>query len=304
MKFDEAIEKFEQEYCRACRLEVSGPGYFCEECLFSIHGFYLHENCAKLPNEIQHPLHSQHPLNLYARSPYMLDFIICDECAEFSPGFFYFCEECDFKLDLNCAARAPPRIGSSTSKESERETELFHFSHRHKLVFCNFRDPTYERRCNFCRLPMYGSTYLCIGCGWILHESCLRLPQEMQVPIHSQHISVLSYMRYGMCHACELKPLSAGVGYNYGCKECHLNFHITCANSLRRPLKHESHMHDLYYFGTDFHRFFAMYTDLIDIYVGYFCSHCGQKCSGQPFYRCLECRINFHLECVDRKSVV
>ncbi|XVE90057.1 hypothetical protein DITRI_Ditri20bG0046200 [Diplodiscus trichospermus] len=73
LKFYEASEKLEVEepYCRACRSELSGPGYFCEGCPH----YYLHENCAKLPNEMQHPLHPQHPLNLCARSPYMFDFV-------------------------------------------------------------------------------------------------------------------------------------------------------------------------------------------------------------------------------------
>lgn len=47
-----------------------------------------------------------------------------------------------------------------------------------------------------------------------------------------------------------------------------------------------------------------MYCDFIDIFAGSFCSRCCQNCSGQPFYRCLECRINFHLECVPIPQVV
>ncbi|XP_007030357.2 PREDICTED: uncharacterized protein LOC18600045 isoform X1 [Theobroma cacao] len=302
LKFCEATEKFEPQYCTACRLILSGPGYICEECPLYIQGYYLHEKCSQLPNEIQHPLHSHHVLNLYTRHPSMGDFIICDECGDFFLGFFYLCEECDFELDLKCAMQAGPKRGLSTLKEAERETELFHFSHRHKLVFGNFKDPTYERQCNFCRLQIFGPTYYCFLCGWILHESCLRLPQVMQVPLHPQHMSILSYTRYGCCLACALKLLSAG--YSYICEECHLSFHIACADSLRRPLKRKSHMHDLYYFGTEFHRFFAMYSTSIDFYAAYFCSHCGEVCSGQPFYRCLECYINFHIECVPIPQIV
>ncbi|XVE90021.1 hypothetical protein DITRI_Ditri20bG0042900 [Diplodiscus trichospermus] len=75
----------------------------------------------------------------------------------------------------------------------------------------------------------------------------------MQVPIHPQHISVLSRRRYGVCYACGLKLISSGYhyGYNYGCTECPLSFHIACANSIRRALKRKSHEHDLFYFGTD-----------------------------------------------------
>ncbi|KAK6243382.1 hypothetical protein QUC31_009791 [Theobroma cacao] len=275
LKFCEATEKFEPQYCTACRLILSGPGYICEECPLYIQGYYLHEKCSQLPNEIQHPLHSHHVLNLYTRHPSMGDFITCDECGDFFLGFFYLCEECDFVLDLKCAMQAGPKRGLSTLKEAERETELFHFSHRHKLVFGNFRDPTYERQCNFCRLQIFGPTYYCFVCGWILHESCLRLPQVMQVPLHPQHMSILSYTRYGCCLACALKLLSAC--YSYICEECHLSFHITCADSLRRPLKRKSHMHDLYYFGTEFDRFFAMYSTSIDFYAAYFCSHCGEE---------------------------
>ncbi|WRX22742.1 DC1 - like 10, partial [Theobroma cacao] len=256
LKFCEATEKFEHQYCRACRLTLSGPGYICEECPLYIHGYYLHDKCSHLPSEIQHPLHSHHGLNLYTRPPHMVDFIICDECGDISPGFIYLCEECDFKLDVKCAMRAVPKSELSTLKEAERETELFHFSHKHKLLFCNFRDPTYKRQCSFCRLQIFGPTYYCFRCGWVLHESCLKLPQVMQVPIHPQHILALSYARYGFCHACALKLLSAG--YSYSCEECYLSFHITCADSLRRALKRDSHMHDLYYFGTEFQRFFAM----------------------------------------------
>ncbi|KAK8712770.1 hypothetical protein V6N13_147998 [Hibiscus sabdariffa] len=304
LKFCEKMGELEQQYCNGCRLELSGPGYICEGCPHFFRGYRLHETCAKLPNQIQHPLHPTHHLNLYARSPYMLDYIICDGCDDFSLGFIYLCEKCDFKLDLKCATRTrtTPPSGSSRSKESERETELFHFSHKHKLIFCNFNDPRYRRGCNFCRLQIFGPTYNCITCGWILHESCLKLPQETQVPIHSQHVSILSYMRYGRCHACGLKLLPAG--YNYGCKDCDLNFHIACAGSLSGDLKRESHVHHLHYFGTEFHRFFAMYTDLIDLYAGLSCSHCGGVCSVGSFYRCLECGINFHLECVPLPQIV
>ncbi|XVF42319.1 hypothetical protein PTKIN_Ptkin01aG0351600 [Pterospermum kingtungense] len=135
LKFFNASESFESKYnCKACGLELTGSGYYRGACPTFFCGYHLQVNCAKLADQIQHPLHTQHSLKLYAR------FIICDECQDFSTGFVYFCEGCDFKLDLKCATRS----GTSTSKEySDRDFELFHFSHKHKLIFCNFRDPTY-----------------------------------------------------------------------------------------------------------------------------------------------------------------
>nr|KJB50216.1 hypothetical protein B456_008G159100 [Gossypium raimondii] len=300
LKFCEVTENLGERVCNACRLELSGPGYICQGCQY-----ILYENCAKLPDKIQHPLHPQHHLNLYARYT-SLDENICDKCQEFSFGFIYLCEQCDFKLDLKCATRAPSESGRTTLKESKRETELFHFTDKHKLLFCNFTDSVVESRCNICQLQIFGPAYHCRKCGWVLHESCLRLPQEMQAPIHSQHTLTLSYTRYGGCHACSLKLLPSGYfkSYNYGCKDCGVNYHIACAISLTRPLKLDSHMHHLYYFGTDFDRFFAMYRDFIDHYAALFCSHCCQICSGQSFYRCLECFVNFHIECLSLPQII
>ncbi|PPD71167.1 hypothetical protein GOBAR_DD31955 [Gossypium barbadense] len=300
LKFCEVTENLGERVCNACRLELSGPGYICQGCQY-----ILYENCGKLPDEIQHPLHPQHHLNLYARYT-SLDENICDKCQEFSFGFIYLCEQCDFKLDLKCATRAPSESGRTTLKESERETELFHFTDKHKLLFCNFTDSVVESRCNICQLQIFGPAYHCRKCGWVLHESCLRLPQEMQAPIHSQHTLTLSYTRYGGCHACSLKLLPSGYfkSYNYGCKDCGVNYHIACAISLTRPLKLDSHMHHLYYFGTDFDRFFAMYRDFIDHYAALFCSHCCQICSGQSFYRCLECFVNFNIECLSLPQII
>ncbi|TYG41417.1 hypothetical protein ES288_D12G173500v1 [Gossypium darwinii] len=282
LKFCEVTENLGERVCNACRLELSGPGYICQGCQY-----ILYENCGKLPDEIQHPLHPQHHLNLYARYT-SLDENICDKCQEFSFGFIYLCEQCDFKLDLKCATRAPSESGRTTLKESERETELFHFTDKHKLLFCNFTDSVVESRCNICQLQIFGPAYHCRKCGWVLHESCL------------------SYTRYGGCHACSLKLLPSGYfkSYNYGCKDCGVNYHIACAISLTRPLKLDSHMHHLYYFGTDFDRFFAMYRDFIDHYAALFCSHCCQICSGQSFYRCLECFVNFHIECLSLPQII
>ncbi|OMO96102.1 Zinc finger, PHD-type [Corchorus olitorius] len=274
LKFCEETEdlEIEDKYCVACCLPLSGPGYICEECPSYIHGYCLHEKCYQLPNQIQNPLHSQHHLNLFFRPP-RTDFFLCDECGDISAGFIYLCEECDFKLDVKCAtakkAAAKSRI-VLTLEEAARETELFHFSHKH---------------------------------NWILHESCVKLPQEMRVQLHDpQHISILSYAGYGFCDACGLKLLSFSFCYN--CQECDFCFHITCANSPRRVLKVKSHQHHLYYFGAEFQHFFATYCDIVDVFAGKHCCHCGENCSVQAFYRCLECDVNFHLECVPIPQIV
>ncbi|KAE8663848.1 Detected protein of unknown function [Hibiscus syriacus] len=238
LKFFEATDeilKHRRRTCTACLLDVSGAGYFCEECLGDWGEVFLHEDCAKLADEIQHPLHPQHTLILSARANQGL--ILCDECQEISLSFGYRCKECDFKLDLKCATRAPSARRASTLKQWERESEVFHFSHNHKLIFGNYTDTTYKKEyCRFCGLQIMGPTYWCMRCyNWFLHESCVRLPEEMRVPIHSQHSLTLNCRVRGECHACKTDLLWDGG--SYGCKDCGLHFHIACAVSLRRPLK-------------------------------------------------------------------
>ncbi|XVF31000.1 hypothetical protein REPUB_Repub16aG0107700 [Reevesia pubescens] len=98
MRFYEVTENFEQKrYCNACRLVLSGPGYICTKCPYRYPNrkkeYCLHEKCTKLLNEIQHPFHSSHPLNLYTtHRPDMGIYIICDECRDICHGFIYLCE--------------------------------------------------------------------------------------------------------------------------------------------------------------------------------------------------------------------
>ncbi|XWS57718.1 hypothetical protein CRYUN_Cryun09bG0197500 [Craigia yunnanensis] len=295
MDFYKATKKC--RYCTGCRLVLNGPSYVCPSCP----AYCLHEKCAKLQYEIQHPFHSSHPLNLYLRYPPDTDMIsICDECRDISRGFIYLCEECNFKLDVKCAIS-----GVSQLKKMERVTELHHFNHPHKLILGNSSDPMDEIQCTICELPIIGPAYFCPNCRYIIHESCLGLPQKMQVPFHLDHMLVLSSnfdtersRRYACSLGFDL------LKYGYSCEQCDVKLHSLCVNSLRRPLKCESHNHNhnLYYFGTSSQLLFAKFKYVRDSL--FHCSECQKNCRGQPFYRCLECAINFHLECVPIPRIV
>ncbi|XVF42264.1 hypothetical protein PTKIN_Ptkin01aG0346800 [Pterospermum kingtungense] len=298
MKFYEVTE--ENQYCNGCRLTLSGPSFICTICPARTEyvpkyqkKYYLHEKCTKLPYEIQHPSHSTHPLYLYPTYlPLSYFFKICDECRDICRGFIYVCEECNFKLDVKCALTAVSQL----ENQMERVTELNHFTHHHKLILCNSNDPIRETRCSICRLPISGLAYCCPICPHIIHESCIGLPEKMmQVPFHLGHTLVLRNHSYvfgaSRCYACGLS--FDFVHFRYNCEgSCHIELHSICANSLRRPLKHECHKHKLFYFGTYCQQLFADYI------TPFCCSKCEKNCGGQPFYRCLRCAINFHLECV------
>ncbi|KAK8689893.1 hypothetical protein V6N13_088603 [Hibiscus sabdariffa] len=153
-------------YCNGCRLVLNGPSYFCKQC----HGFfYLHEKCAKSPYQKRHPFHPAHPLYLYASDRHPIwegSFITCDECKDISPGYFgdlckeiypdfmYFCEQCNLKLDVKCAALTAHRTGASQEKKMDRVTKLHHFSHHHKHVLGYYIDPLVKTDCRICELPI------------------------------------------------------------------------------------------------------------------------------------------------------
>ncbi|KAB2058859.1 hypothetical protein ES319_A11G263200v1 [Gossypium barbadense] len=179
-----------KKYCNGCRLVLSGPSYRCEMCFDLLKSagqkeFYLHKRCANLPNKIQHPSHSVHPLNLYtSHHPQIGRTISCDDCRDICLGFIYLCEQCDFKLDVKCAALRTHKTAVSQEKEMARVTESQHFNHHHKLVLGYCNDPIDETKCTICELPIIGPAYFCCeyNCDYILHESCLRLPQKIEVP--------------------------------------------------------------------------------------------------------------------------
>ncbi|KAK8589784.1 hypothetical protein V6N12_024175 [Hibiscus sabdariffa] len=117
-------------YCNGCRLVLNGPSYF-----------------------YRHPIWEG-------------SFITCDECKDISPGYFgdlckeiypdfmYFCEQCNLKLDVKCAALTAHRTGASQEKKMDRVTKLHHFSHHHKHVLGYYIDPLVKTDCRICELPI------------------------------------------------------------------------------------------------------------------------------------------------------
>ncbi|XVF30998.1 hypothetical protein REPUB_Repub16aG0107500 [Reevesia pubescens] len=292
-------------YCRACDLKILGPGYGCNKQ--SCKHYHLHKACGELPHEIvSHPLHLQHPLTLFTRFPQDMSgtgLFVCDECGDISHAYLYFCSICNFKLDLKCAAAltAPRNIEDQRLKQ---ESNFFHFGHssNHTLVFANIEDNFSTRLyCNGCLVTILGPAYCCLDCNFFLHQSCyFALPKEMQCPLHPLHTVQAIRIRanlmiYHNCYACGLSFTDQYNGICYGCYESgrQFLFHFFCLKSLGRALKSNFHVLRLYYFGTESQMFFNTYSGS----AIFFCEKCSKGCE-EPFYHCVECQINFHLECL------
>ncbi|KAA3472573.1 Armadillo [Gossypium australe] len=164
--------------------------------------------------------------------------IACEECRDICYGFIYFCEQCNFKLDMKCAALTIHKIGVLEEKITGRVTELHHFTHPHKLALANFNDPKHKRQCHICGLQILGPAYLCPEryCLYILHESCLRLPQKIRVPFHPNHMLVNRLLPTSQqCYACTLE---LGI-FAYSCEHCDFNLHVEDNIETRKNIHEE-----------------------------------------------------------------
>ncbi|XVE89980.1 hypothetical protein DITRI_Ditri20bG0040300 [Diplodiscus trichospermus] len=229
--------------------------------------------------------------------------IRCNFTRDFTIGYIYKCYPCDFTLDVNCAISTTSENETQRLKVTERESMLCFLSQHHKLSFFDFRHQTgTHMKCSICRQPILGPTYRCDYCGYVLHESCVGFPWEIQLPIlegFPLQPFVIDFHR--KCSACYSKFDFYSIVYScFYQQRFYLEFHLQCANSLRRAIEVESHEHRLFYFGAECQKLFANMNEEYSTDPFFRCNKCDNPCNGVPFFHCIlcECEINLHLECV------
>ncbi|XP_038689584.1 uncharacterized protein LOC119988572 [Tripterygium wilfordii] len=206
--------------CEGCMSLISCPFYKCLECDFS-----LHVSCSKLPKQINHPLHEEHPLTLVPNNDNVVFY--CGACSNPYHGFTYHCLTCIyFRIDVRCALVNP--------------FEFYHDSHKHPLsVFtqnnnclectsCGKAPPKYVLRCKE-------------RCPFALDYGCATLPRRVKYE-YDENALVLSYHGdddsdgYPYCDICD--QYRDPNHWFYGCPnylECPIYLHPNCAQSL--PLR-------------------------------------------------------------------
>ncbi|KAK8988107.1 hypothetical protein V6N11_065706 [Hibiscus sabdariffa] len=255
---NEAIGKHESSAtCNACSIEITDEAYACKRCKY-----YIHKTCTRLPFEVLHPLHPQHPLKWSPGSVYVSETFTCEECRDKAYGFRYVCYACDFKLDVKCAISWVPKNETQRLKDMEILSKL-----------CIFNQ------------ELWGPTYSCSHCYYELHESCLGFPWEMQLQFHPLHPLHPLPNPPKTCRACNKSSFWREI--SYGCVQCDLYRHVHCAKSLKLAIKSKSHIHDLYYFGANA----GTYFDNIEKE----CGECRRKFSRIPFCFCMECDTKLHI---------
>ncbi|XP_057794920.1 uncharacterized protein LOC131011144 [Salvia miltiorrhiza] len=218
--------------CSGCRLPV-----FSTPSVSIPHGtenLFLHEQCARPPQQLLHELHPDHGLVLVDQlrlpAPDTTLAATCHQCRQICGTMLYQCPfmGCDFQLDLLCAL----------------QIKIVHRSHHHSLTAVRIRDSA-SLTCNACDTkhdqpaesePEPTLSYLCILCGFWVHPDCASLPNAIIHYEDHPHSLFLTYnlpiSTHSKCFICSNVPKrNSGV---YFCLRCpNYLVHIRCA--LTRP---------------------------------------------------------------------
>ncbi|ESQ38332.1 hypothetical protein EUTSA_v10028534mg [Eutrema salsugineum] len=129
----------------------------------------FHVDCLTYPLEVNHFYHSLHPLKLLTGQP-----------GEYSDGRCRLCEKkIDEKIFYHCSS-----------------------SHDHQLTLLPRLD---SFTCNACGLKGDQSPYICVQCGFMIHQGCICLPRVININRHDHRISRTSLLGLvnsvcGVCH--------------------------------------------------------------------------------------------------------
>ncbi|CAA7044823.1 unnamed protein product [Microthlaspi erraticum] len=257
--------------------------FSCKPCNFD-----LCKACSKLPQKVSHDFHPDHLLEFHlAQFDRKPGHVICSGCGDMCSGSFYECKECEVYLDLSCALL----MNILTCWNAE---PLPHYSHRHVLRRSR-PGPDARGSCILCELPLSPSAicYGCVHCYMFFHERCIDLPTEIQHPVHPAH----SLKRLDYIYTCGDGINCSACGHlidgsPFGCPKCKFYLHMRCADSLLRGLLHKSHRHRLFFVDSGAEKFSSFKTP---------CQICMRSCvhSLDSYYKCVECCLDFHFECLD-----
>ncbi|KAF7126545.1 hypothetical protein RHSIM_Rhsim11G0053300 [Rhododendron simsii] len=194
--------------------------YVCLKC-----HCLLHKSCVGWPSRMEHPFHSQHPLNLHILPRTDMNQNRCSACWSVLEGSFFHCSDCKFSLDLSCYLLMPVQ---SHREGIELQTQLL--NHPHRLIFCENRKGI-EVICHGCKQCCTGPVYFCPQCLCFLEKSCAEWPQQIDHPFHPNHPLTLLVKHdpgSSQCKACG-KRLQGLIFY---CSECEFGLDLLCATLM------------------------------------------------------------------------
>jgi hypothetical protein len=133
--------------------------------------FVIHDSCAQLSYQINHPLHPDHTLSL--RQPGQCHCLAC--CTSHDRAFFYNCDSCDFQLCIKCINTFPTNPNDC---------------HHHQFVSISRQ---IQSICDACGKEIKNFTYLCSICKILVHNRCANIPRTFKIKQHN-HLSTSSIL--------------------------------------------------------------------------------------------------------------
>ncbi|XP_052211320.1 uncharacterized protein LOC127814100 [Diospyros lotus] len=275
-------EEDKDERCEVCQERILGEAYSCTGC-----HWWWHRPCAKLPRQIDHPFHRQHPLLLLRRAPYSSGKYSCAACGENRTNYAYHCPICDFFLDVKCAS-LEPQNGETQMQIQPISTQ----PHPHPLIPCSKGSGIHNFSCSYCDLPLEGMFLVCLHCHHSVHQSCSQFPQEISHPInqHRHPFTLQSVVQIAsFCHLCG-KLITKR--FSFQCRKCDdLNLDFRCASLKPTKISHDlelqiqnfSHPHPFTAFENPMNFPFS-------------CRLCELPIK-DTIFTCFQCKLIVHISC-------
>ncbi|GMN43090.1 hypothetical protein TIFTF001_012299 [Ficus carica] len=282
-----------ERVCNMCNgpISIKLYHYFCSQCRY-----YIHKECAKWPEHIDHSLHPPHRLTLQRRS---LDDNVNRCCYCEKPfenyEYLYACEQLcsDFYMHRACAMIPVPTIMSNI--DGSEEHNVVHFScHQQPTILVDHRDSHKSRAtCFACQSNRSGPVYSCTS-------KCVSLHLTVKCQSHDHLLSLVEKSSCEIqCDACQ-KSYEIGIEvvpeeFNhtrsllFRCMDCTYNLHFLCG-PLPHTINYEYHMHPL---------ILSDHSVSKDDSNEYYCDVCEEE-RDQSFriYYCEECKHAAHIHCL------
>ncbi|CAH8383640.1 unnamed protein product [Eruca vesicaria subsp. sativa] len=278
--------------CHICKLVDDRFPYKCHLCDLS-----FHKDCAESPPEINYSCHPYHPLIRLTCVPSYTNGKCC-LCGSKLHIVFYHCSICNFSVDLDCV-KSPPCVTLFDPK-----------AHAHQLTLLSQRAFV----CNACGMTDDPNPYVCLQCNFMIHRSCINIPQIIKINRHADRIRYNQRLNVGdwKCGVCQKDILwTCGA---YSCLKCPgLAFHVKCATKVGiwDGVEHE----DIFEDTTDLNsheaikegviKHFSHKKHTIKLKEGIdandecmWCNICTYPIFSSPFYDCMECdEFSIHQKC-------
>ncbi|KAF8088332.1 hypothetical protein N665_0545s0001 [Sinapis alba] len=191
--------------CEVCNEFIRVPSYFCTEC-----EVYFHAKCICFSTEVNHPCHSNHPLEFTAFDTLIYDpEKTCLLCEEKPRNVYYHCSICNFTTCLPCTRSPPPLVVEHMKTHQHPLTRLS----KRILYICDV--------CGMQRkTKKHHGSYICHQCDFVIHGRCIGFPHVININRHVHRISFTHVLGagYSKCGVC-YKSISQYHGA-YSCSVC------------------------------------------------------------------------------------